>query len=56
LLYAVFGEAKKLSMAALSQTLRKPLYRADDAVIGYQSRELLAGVLAAAIGVMQTDR
>jgi hypothetical protein len=47
--YAVFSEAKKLSMAALSQTLRKPLHRADGAVIGYQSLELLAGVLAAAI-------
>jgi hypothetical protein len=38
-LHAVFSEAKKLPMAALSQTLREPHHRADDAVIGYQSLE-----------------
>src|SRR5712675_1150696 len=32
---------------------QQPAHRADDAVIGHQPLELLAGVLAAAIGMMQ---
>jgi hypothetical protein len=32
----------------------RPAHRAGDAVIGHQALELLAGVLTAAIGVMQS--
>jgi hypothetical protein len=43
---SVFKDEKKLSIAALSQTLPDRLIGADDAVIGHQPLELLAGVFA----------
>jgi hypothetical protein len=41
-------------IAVLSETLPDRLIEADDAVIGHEPLELLAGVLAAAIGVMSS--
>ena len=40
-------------MAALSQTLPKTAHRTGDAVVGHQALELLAGILAALVRVMQ---
>ena len=48
---SVFNDEKKLSIAALSQTLPDRLI--ELAMIGHQPLELFAGVLAATIGMMQ---
>jgi hypothetical protein len=45
---SVLRDEKKLSIAA-----SRSAHRADDAMVGHEPLELLAGVLAAAIGVMQ---
>jgi DNA-binding protein H-NS len=50
---SVFNDEKKLSIAALSEMLPRTAHRTDYAVIGHQLLELLAGVLAATVGMMQ---
>ena len=50
---SVLSDEKKLSIAALSQTLPDRLIEQVTPMIGHQPLELLAGVLAAAVGVMQ---
>src|SRR5439155_21932871 len=49
---SVFNDEKKLSIAALSQTLPERLIE-QTTPIGHQLLELLAGVLAATVGMMQ---
>ena len=44
---SVFSDEKKLSMAALSQTLPERLMEQINAIVGHQPLELLARVLAA---------
>jgi hypothetical protein len=46
---SVLSEEKKLSIAALSQTFAGPAHRTDDAIVGHQTLELLARILAALV-------
>src|SRR5258705_9815047 len=50
---SVLSDEKKLSIAALSQTLPDRLIEQTTPVVSHQPLELLAGVLASATGMMQ---
>ena len=50
---SVFSDEKKLSISRIVPDVARTAHRTGDAVIRHQLLELLAGVLAATIGVMQ---